>query len=93
MINTLKALPSKPRILVATPIPAYAVQWGIRDSVIVGEVIPQIRKVAKKNKLQVIELHEKFDNSDNKQIQPDAIHPTAVGAAQMAKIIYEAIKK
>jgi acetyl esterase/lipase/lysophospholipase L1-like esterase len=93
MINTLKALPSKPRILVATPIPAYAVQWGIRDSVIVGEVIPQIRKVAKKNKLQVIELHEKFDNSDNKQIQPDAIHPTAVGAAQMARIIYEAIKK
>jgi lysophospholipase L1-like esterase len=93
MIDSLKALPSKPRILLATPIPAYAQTWNINDSVIVNGVIPVIRKVAKKNKLEVIELHERFSNADGKQVLPDAIHPTAKGAGQMAGIILEAIKE
>jgi lysophospholipase L1-like esterase len=61
--------------------------------VIVNGVIPVIRKVAKKNKLEVIELHERFSNADGKQVLPDAIHPTAKGAGQMAGIILEAIKE
>jgi lysophospholipase L1-like esterase len=93
MIDSLKALPSKPRILLATPIPAYAETWGIRDSVIVNGVIPVIRKIAKKNKLEVIDLHSSFSNEDGKQVLPDAIHPTAQGAKQMANIIFEAIKE
>jgi acetyl esterase/lipase/lysophospholipase L1-like esterase len=93
MIDSLKALPSKPRILLATPIPAYAETWGIRDSVIVNGVIPVIRKIAKKNKLEVIDLHSSFSNEDGKQVLPDAIHPTAQGAKQMANIIFEAINE
>jgi acetyl esterase/lipase/lysophospholipase L1-like esterase len=92
MIDSLKALPTKPRILLATPIPAYAKTWNINDSVIVNGVIPIVRQLAKKNKLEVIDLHESFNNDDGKQILPDAIHPTAQGANQMAKIIYGALK-
>jgi lysophospholipase L1-like esterase len=92
MIDSLKALPTKPRILLATPIPAYAKTWNINDSVIVNGVIPIVRQLAKKNKLEVIDLHESFNNDDGQQILPDAIHPTAQGANQMAKIIYGALK-
>jgi acetyl esterase/lipase len=93
MIDSLKALPSKPRILLSTPIPAYADTWGISDSVITSEIIPIIRKLARKNKLEVIDFHSSFTNADGKQVLPDGIHPTAKGAAQMAQLVYEAIKK
>lgn len=87
MIDSLKALPAKPRIYLATPIPAFKPTWNINDSIIVNEIIPVIRKLAKKNKLEVIDLHATFKNEDGKQMQRDNIHPTAEGAAQMAKII------
>ena len=87
MIDSLKALPAKPRIYLATPIPAFKPTWNISDSVIVNEIIPVIKKLAKKNKLEVIDLHTNFNNEDGKQMQKDNIHPTAEGAAQMAKII------
>jgi acetyl esterase/lipase/lysophospholipase L1-like esterase len=93
MIDSLKALPTKPRILLATPIPAFAPTWNISDSVIVNEIIPVIRKLAKKNKLEIIELHDRFNNNDGQQVLPDAIHPSAQGAKQMADIIYEYLKK
>lgn len=87
MIDSLKALPAKPRIYLTTPIPAFKPTWNISDSVIVNEIIPVIKKLAKKNKLEVIDLHATFNNEDGKQMQKDNIHPTAEGAAQMAKII------
>ena len=74
-----------PRIYLCTPIPAID-RWGITDSVIVGEVIPAIRRVAEKNGLTIIDLHEQFKNTPE-NIQRDGIHPTDKGARQMAEII------
>ena len=92
MIDALRALPSKPTIYLCTPIPAFKTQWTITDSVITNEVIPAIQKVAKKNKLQVIDLHTLFKNDDKKQIQSDGIHPNDAGANQMANIIFDFLK-
>ena len=91
MIDSLKALPSKPRIMLCTPIPAYKSSFTISDSTIVAGVIPAIRRVAQKNKLEIIDLHEKFTNTDGSQMQSDGIHPNEKGAGQMARIIGEAI--
>ena len=93
MVDSLKALPSKPRIFLATPIPAFKTQWTINDSTIVNGVIPIIYKVAKKNALEVIDLHTAFNNNDGKQIQRDMIHPTKEGARQMATIVAAEITK
>ena len=93
MIDTLKALPSKPKIYLATPIPAFKASFGISDSVIVNGIMPIVRKIAKKNKLEVIDLHAEFQNADGKMVQPDGIHPTMEGAKQMATIIAGKIKK
>lgn len=85
MVDTLRALPSKPQIYVCSPIPAARI-WGISDSVIVNGEIPAIKRVVKKNKLAYIDLHNEFKPTEG-LMQRDGIHPTDKGAAQLAKII------
>lgn len=92
MLDTLSRLPSHPRILIALPLKAWKVQWTINDSTIVNGVIPTLKKIARHRKLQVIDLHTPFE-TDPKLIQKDGIHPNHRGAALMARIIGEAIKK
>jgi lysophospholipase L1-like esterase len=70
---------------------AFRDKWGITDSVIVNGVIPTIQKVAKRNKLQVVDLHPVI--TDAHDMTSDMIHPNDKGAAKMAKTIAEAIRK
>jgi lysophospholipase L1-like esterase len=90
MIDTLRSLPSKPTIYLCTPVKAFADRWGITDSVIVNGVIPSIMKVAKKNRLEVIDLHPVIDNKD--MMTSDMIHPNEKGARRMAEVIKERIR-
>lgn len=95
MIDALNALPSKPRILLCTPIAGNHAAGDTpenqcRDKVIKEEVIPQILKVAKKNKLQVVDLYPVV-NVDTKDMQRDMLHPTEAGARKIAKAVAEAI--
>ncbi len=89
MIDSLQALPAKPKIYIATPIPAFKSTWNISDSVITNNIIPIIRKVAKK-KYQVIDLHSAF--TDASLVQSDGIHPNQKGVAQLAELIYGALQ-
>nr|MBP7472292.1 alpha/beta hydrolase fold domain-containing protein [Prevotella sp.] len=93
LIDSLKALPSKPKIYICTPIPGQNEGWGITDKVITEEVIPMIQKVAKKNKVQLIDLHSLFVNTDGKKMQRDGVHPTKAGAGELADLILKTIKK
>ena len=90
MLTALKEA-SNPRIILCTPVPAYKPSWAISDSVIVNEIIPIINKVAKKERMEVIDLHTLFHNNDGKQMQSDGIHPTEQGDAQMARAVLDAI--
>ena len=64
---------------------------SINDDIISKEIIPMIKKVAKKNKLPVIDLHSAMDGMP--ELFPDHIHPNEEGAKVMAKAVYDAIKK
>ena len=86
----IKAL-GNAKIFLCTPIPAFKDSWNINDSIIVNGVIPIQKKVAKKNGLQLIDLHTLMLN-DEELIQPDGIHPNEKGVAKMAEIIAAAIK-
>lgn len=94
MIDELKALPSKPVIYLCTPLQSAGRNKvtgnTIRDSVVVAGIIPVINKVAKKNKLKVIDLHPLIDPKSD-MMQRDGIHPTSKGAALMAKTVAEVI--
>lgn len=91
LIDTLKTLKTKPRILLCYPAPVFKTRWGINDSTVVNGVIPVIQRLAAKNKLQIIDLHEGLKDQSNNF--PDNIHPNEAGAAKMAEIIANAIKK
>lgn len=89
MIDSLKALPSKPKIYLCSPIPAFKNTWTINDSVIVNGEIPVIKKLVKKNKCKYIDLHTLYTYGD--LMLKDGIHPNAKGAEKMAAIVYEAL--
>ncbi len=89
MIDTLKALPSKPKIYLCSPIPAFKPSWTISDSIIVNGEMPIIQKLAKKNKCVFVDLHTLYNYKD--LMQHDGIHPTANGAEKLAGVIYDVL--
>lgn len=86
MIRTLRALPSKPDIYLCYPIPAYAVQWGINDSIIVHGVMPVIDQLAAKYQLKTIDLHTPLTGM--KECFADNVHPNEKAAVRIAQVIY-----
>lgn len=89
MVNSFKSLPTKPQIYLCFPAKAYAVQWGINDSIIVKDIIPDIIQVAEECGIKVINLHTPTSNMP--QNFPDHIHPNEAGAKIIAKEVYNAI--
>ena len=83
MINAFKGLPSQPKIYLCYPSKAYLTGDGINDDIISKEIIPMIKKLAKKNDLSVIDLHTAMDGMP--ELFPDRIHPNEKGAQVMAK--------
>ena len=92
MIDTLSALPARPIIFLATPIPAFKNTWTINDSIIGNVISPIIKKVARHNHCEVIDFHTLFAPYGD-LVQPDGIHPTAEGCGKMADIVSEAFAK
>ncbi|WP_321437896.1 GDSL-type esterase/lipase family protein [uncultured Bacteroides sp.] len=91
MVKAFKALPSKPKIYLCYPVQAYAIQWGINDSIITHDVIPYIKAVAKKMKVETIDLHTPLSGCP--QYFPDHVHPNEAGAIRIAEEIYKVLKK
>lgn len=96
MVDTLKSLPSQPRIILCEPIESNtgAITGNdnqVRDSVVVAGIIPAIHKVAKKNKLELLSLRGILDMTGD-DMQRDGIHPTEKGAKKLADAVAKAIK-
>lgn len=89
LIDTLSAMPQKPRIILCLPVPAFVEQsgnTGIRGSIVKNEVIPIVKKVADERGLQWIDLNTPMLAHAN--LFPDSIHPNAVGQDSLAALIY-----
>lgn len=103
MIDTLSAITpnaqrgvkkAKPRIMLCCPIKGDHSDGDeagrCRDSVVRGEIIPMIREVARKNKLEVIDLYDVVELGTDDFLR-DKLHPTKKGAGKIAKTVAEAI--
>ena len=91
MVDAFKALSAQPKIYLCYPSKAYQTGDNINDDIISKEIIPMIKKVAKKNNLSVIDLHTAMDGMP--ELFPDKIHPNEAGANVMAKSVYQSLKK
>lgn len=60
------------------------------DSTIVNGVIPPIRRVAKRNKLELLDLHEVI--IDEKYMSADGVHPNEHCAKELAKAVEAIIR-
>ena len=90
MLDTLKALPTHPRIFLTTPIPALNSLGTINKEAISNEICPIIKDLAKKNECELIDFQTLFQPTEG-MMSNDGIHPTKKGAGQMAEIVYQFI--
>ncbi len=89
-IASFQALPSHPKIYVCTPFPIFTNGYGIRDSIVVTDMLPDLKLITAKMKVNTIDLYHTFAGQSN--LVYDGVHPTKEGAALLAKKVYEAIK-
>ena len=94
LIAMYQALPSHPKVYVATPLPAYPdgsgkVRYDIQPEVIRDEILPAVRRIAEKTGAALIDLYPVFDGKP--ELFSDGLHPTAEGAALLAQAVYDAI--
>ena len=85
LIDSFAELPSKPKIWICYPVPAFIDNFSIRESVIKNEIIPLIDQIAQLRDVVVIDLYTAL--SDAAALFPDGIHPNAEGAKLMAEAI------
>jgi acyl-CoA thioesterase-1 len=89
MIARFRVLPTKPKIWICLPVPAYPERWGISDERIREELIPLIESVAEDADVRMIDLYQPL--SDKPELFPDQVHPNAKGARLMAEEVYKAL--
>ncbi|MBV7529234.1 GDSL-type esterase/lipase family protein [Chitinophaga sp. sic0106] len=81
---------TSPRIILLMPVPAYLTDTAsISDSIIRRDIQPMIRQVAYETGVEIIDLYPSF--AGQKDLLPDQIHPSSIGAALIARRLYEAV--
>jgi lysophospholipase L1-like esterase len=76
LIDTLKKLPSNPKIWIVLPCPCWSNQYSIRDS-IVKIIIPMLKEIASTRSIPIIDANTPFIN--------------AAGADSLAMVFYNAL--
>lgn len=89
MLDILAQLPSRPKIYLCLPIPVTDNRYGIRDSIVANEIVPAIRRVAKKRHLPLIDLYAAMKPYPD--YCSDGVHPNEAGAAVIAGEVYRAL--
>ena len=91
LLRQLRSLPSKPRVFICQPMPAWPPSgWGISPEVIEHELRPMIADLARAESAGLIDLFTPM--RDQHDLAPDHVHPNAEGAAILARTVAQAIR-
>lgn len=85
MIDAFEGLPSRPKVWICKPVPAFRVNFSIRPEVIRDEILPLIDQISREKDVSVIDLYTALLEAGG--LFPDGIHPNAEGAGLMAQTI------
>ncbi|WP_158860811.1 DUF459 domain-containing protein [Lunatibacter salilacus] len=92
LVETIKeVMPENGQVYICLPVPVFEDNWGITERILVKEMRPMLRKVARATGAKVIDLHKPF--STKAGLFPDGVHPNAEGNAQMAELIANLIRE
>lgn len=93
LIRSFKKLPSKPRIILLSPIRCFLPETApIKDSVIRSVWVPMIEEMARKEKLEYIDLYDLMGEEYDASLLSDRLHPSSIGAGRIARKLYEYLK-
>lgn len=84
MVDELRALPSHPRIVLCYPSTSYRKE-KIDPEILEGQIMPAIQALAKKNHLDLIDLHT--PTKGHPELFPDQLHPNAEGSRILAETV------
>jgi lysophospholipase L1-like esterase/pimeloyl-ACP methyl ester carboxylesterase len=87
LIDSFRALPSRPRVILLLPAPAFSSRAGVADSVIRNRITPAIRSAAFAAGCELISLYGMFAESPG--LFSDGLHPSDSGAARIAARLAE----
>jgi len=90
LIDKFKSLQAKPRIILCTPIAVYKSLSGINDSIVHYGVMPYVKAVSKKEKVEYLNLYPLLKGKKADYV--DGVHPNAAGALLIAERVYRKIK-
>ena len=85
MIDVFRGLPSRPKVWICKPVPAFQITWGITPEIIRDEILPLVERISREKDVPVIDLYTALLGAGH--LFPDNIHPNAEGAGVMAKTI------
>lgn len=88
MMDTFKVRNPEVQFMVCYPPPAFDIVWGIRNSVIVDEIIPIVDTIVEKTGAFLLDFYTPL--LDSNYLFPDNIHPNIEGAKVMANMVYNA---
>ena len=90
LIAAFRALPSQPKIFLCQPMPAFPPgDWGISPELIAGDLNRLVARLAAEEKCGLIDLHTPM--LPHREFAPDTVHPTAPGAAVLARTVAAAL--
>lgn len=89
LVDAFSSLPSHPKVFICEPVPTFAKDYTISDSVIRNEIIPILKNVSRVKKVKIIDLYKAFSGKD--KLFLDGVHLNKDGCAFMAKEVYKAI--
>ena len=89
-VRSFRKLSSHPKVYICYPIPVFESKWGITESIVRDEIIPILKKVARKTGATIIDLYTPF--TGKAAMTYDGIHPNADGARLLAEEVFKEIK-
>lgn len=86
LIARLRAANPAAKFVLCLPPPAFPEGMGISNQILEAQILPRIRQVATEEKLTLLDLHTPL--ADAAEHFPDKIHPDAVAAGRIARLVY-----
>lgn len=93
IIDSYKVLSTNPDVYILVPPPLFEVNkkvmWQLRKDVMLDEICPAVKQIAKLKDIKYIDMYSVFENK--KDLFSDGVHPNSRGSKLFAQTIYEAI--
>jgi lysophospholipase L1-like esterase len=90
LVSSFLELPSKPQVYLVVPPPIFNDSLGPNSTILVQQIIPQVRQIAAQTGLPLIDFYDEM--AAHPEYSSDGVHLTAAGSRFVAEKIFEAIK-